>query len=342
MKKTWKRLVLLVMILSLLTAIPVFAEDEDDTEETAAEQGTDGIHGVCGDEIAWSLDGDTLNISGSGEMQDFEKEAPWAEYKDVIKKVVFSGSITTVGAHAFEDYDNLKEVDFGESMHTLGSRCLAYCDGLVRIQLPATFRVFGFECLRSCHSLKAIHCAGGNFPSFKESCLWDTDVKIYYPASNPWPVSLIEQLENAFSHQIEFLDSEGNDHWISGYEKTEVANNEEIEERIAALEETVAKFEAPIITLPETTAPTEPETTEPETAAPETEPETTEPETEPETTEAPTIWETVAPTEPPARKSGGPKIGLMIVVIMLLLMAAASILFRIKNGKRSQNYGRRY
>lgn len=350
MKKLWRRLALLVMIFSLLTAIPAFAQDEDDAEETAVEQGTDGIRGVCGDEIAWMLDGDTLTISGSGEMQDFEKEAPWAEYKDEIKKVVFSGSVTTVGAHSFEDYDNLKEVDFGSSMNTLGPRCLAFCDSLVRIQLPSTFRVFGFECLRSCHSLKAIHCSGG-FPSFKESCLWDTDVKIYYPASNPWPVNLIEQLENAFSHQIEFVDSEGVDHWISGYEKTEIVNDEAVEERIAALDETVPEFKAPIINLPETTAPTEPETTEPETTVPETEavttePETTqpetEPETEPETTEAPTVWETVAPTEPPARRSGGPKIGMMIVVIMLLLLAAGAILFRIKNGKRSQNYGRRY
>ena len=327
MKKTLTRFTLLLMILSLLAAIPVFAlEEEEDEEQNISAQAQDGTWGTCGDEVAWTLEGSTLTISGYGPMEDFDAEAPWADYKDEIKKVVFTGGVTTVGAHSFEDYDALTEVDFGDSMHTLGPRCLAYCDGLVRIHLPATFRIFGFECLRSCHSLKAIHCDGGAFPSFKESCLWDSEVKIYYPASNPWPVNLIEQLENAFSHRIEFVDSEGTDHWISGYETVMIGEDPELTEP-----ETEPDTE-PETTVPETTQPetTVPVTTVPETTVPETtQAPVTEPETEPETEYVP-VWTTVAPTEAPAKRAGGTGriVAIVLVVLVLFSLGMGALLFR--------------
>ena len=228
--------VIVFVILAALLAVPAAAQEDEE------------LRGTCGDEIAWILEGDTLTISGYGEMYDYVESPPWQEYREQIQKVVFAGEVSYVGAYAFEDYDSITQVDFGESMNTLGIRSFADCDGLERIHLPASFRVFGEESLRNCKNLKAIHC-DGTFPSFRLNCLWQTETKIYYPASRPWPVSLVQELEEAFSYRIEFLDSEGNDPYTP--------------------EETTETTEA---TQPETTAPetTQPETTVPETTVPET------------------------------------------------------------------------
>lgn len=302
------------------------------------------MSGTCGDGITWELDGDTLTISGNGPMADFDSKAPWYDYREQIGRVVFTGNVTTVGMRSFEDYDALKEVDFGSAMHTIGAYAFRYCDGLERVHLPDTFRIFDVECFRECKNLHAIHCEGP-FPSFKGSCLWGTTVNIYYPASNPWPVSLVVELEKAFNTWIEFLDSDGNDPY-------EYGGNGLRGEKISAV--VVAETE-PEETEPETTQPeqteqetveaavvvaeTVPETTRPETTAPET----TEPETTEETTEETWVnWTmaTTAPTEAEAARRGisGGTVGLVIVGAVLVLMGVGTLIFHLssKGGK----YGR--
>ena len=39
--------------------------------------------GKCGDDLSWSLSGDTLTITGSGAMYDFSEStmAPWYDYR---------------------------------------------------------------------------------------------------------------------------------------------------------------------------------------------------------------------------------------------------------------------
>ena len=197
MKKYIFRMFICLLAISALFAVNAAAEETN----------------ACGDALTWAYADGTLTISGNGPMYDYEEgAAPWAAYKDQVTKVVFSGNVTTVGSYAFKDYDAITDVDFGSAMHTLGANSFAQCDGLTSISLPATFRIFGEQSLYSCKNLKAIHCYGP-FPSFKLNCLWDSYVTIYYPSSSPWSVDLIAQLEEAFHGRIEFLDSDGNDHY---------------------------------------------------------------------------------------------------------------------------------
>ena len=53
----------------------------------------------CGDGLTWSLDGNTLTISGSGAMKDFEGGAPWSGSADRIHTVVLTGGVTTGGVY---------------------------------------------------------------------------------------------------------------------------------------------------------------------------------------------------------------------------------------------------
>ena len=283
-------------LLAVLWLLPVAAR-----AETAS--------GTSGEGITWSLDGGTLTITGNGPMEDFaEGGAPWQSYKDQITKVVLSGNVTTVGAYSFQDYDGITEVDFGFALHTLGEHSFEYCDGLTSIHLPSTFRIFGENSLHSCKNLTAIHCEGP-FPSFKLNCLWDTNTKIYYPAKSPWSVDLIAQLEEAFHGRIEFLDSDGKDHYTP--EETEETTE-------ATTEATTAPTTEP--TTAPTTAPTTTPTTAP-TTAPTTQA-TTFPFTFPtETTEAP-------------KQSGGAGVGLALIGLTLSLIGFGILIFKPKKGKK--------
>ncbi len=163
--------------------------------------------GTCGEGIAWTLEGSTLKISGSGKMAD---GCPWSEYKDSISQAVIGDGITYVGADAFRDFDGLTSVQFGSAVYEIGPRAFRDCDGLTSIGLPASFKIFGEESFRGCKNLTAIYCQG-RFPSFKNNCLWDVKVNIYYPAAKPWSLQNIDDLEKAFSGRITFLASDGSD-----------------------------------------------------------------------------------------------------------------------------------
>lgn len=314
-----KKLLTMLLALALtLGAVPVvFAtETEEATEATEIVRAPD----ECGEGITWSFDGTVLTIRGDGEMDDFEEgKAPWQAHKDEIEEVLIEGKLTYIGSFAFKDYDSLLAVGFGDALYEIGREAFHSCDGLSSIWLPESFKVFGESSFQSCKGLKEIHCAG-RFPTFRQNSMWDTYVTIYYPADKPWKVENIQQLEEAFKGRVEFLASDGTDH----YEPTEP--------------------------VPETEAPTEPEETVPETMVPETEAPTdppmvimpkpteaeTEPETEPET--KPETPETEAATEPvtqqtPEKKSGGLIIGFAIVAAVLGGLGMGFLIFGRKKGK---------
>ena len=298
--------ILLTLCLCIAMAMPVFA-----TEVTA--------QGSCGADMTWEYVDGVLTIKGDGSMDDFEEAAPWADYKDEIKRVVLSGNISYIGAHAFTDYDALQTVNFGTALYEIGEEAFKSCDGLTVIYLPASFKVFGESSFSSCSNLTSIHCSG-KFPSFRMNCLWNTYGTIYYPAEKPWGTEYIEQLETAFKGRIEFLASDGTDHY----------QPEEITEPV-----TEAPTEAP--TAPPTEAPTEAPTAPP-TEAPTQAP--TVPATEPETI-APTEESTQQPLAPEAPQQPESKswIGIVIIGAVAVFLLLGMIAVRV--GSRRGRYSKR-
>ena len=297
--------VLLSLGLCLSLCLPAFAEEIETS-------------GTCGEDMTWEYEDGTLYIDGTGAMDDFEEDAPWAYFRDEIEYVELSGEIEYIGANAFTDYDTLKRVEFGGSLQEIGTKAFKSCDGLTSVTLPGGFRRFGEESFMSCANLTEIHCNGG-MPSFNLNCLWDTYAKIYFPVNNPWPLVHIEQLESAFQGRIEFLAEDGTDPYVPPVE-TESAATEPVE--------------------------TEPETiwTEPEETEAVTEPveESTVPVTEAETepvvrTEEPTTLPTEMPTEMPAERpaevpektaANGIWMGLFLITGTLSLVLLGALIFR--------------
>lgn len=307
-------------VLTALCVMPAFAAETETQEPTQPETEAtvpETPSNSCGEHLTWSYENGTLTITGEGPMDHYLNGAPWAAYKDSITKVVLTGGVTSVGGHAFEDYDKITEVDFGTALIQLGSYSFANCDGLTKISLPKTFKSFEESCLYGCSKLTEIHCAGV-FPHFRENCLWNTYCKIYYPASAPWGVKYIQQLEEAFHGRIEFLASDGTD----PYTPTEATE---------PVKETEAPTEAP--TIAPTEAPTEAPTVAP-TQAP-TEAPTAAP------TQMPTEAPTEAPTEPAPQKEqhrGGGKGGLIIIGVVLAFFGIGYTVFKLtsRGGKYSR------
>lgn len=275
----------MIFSLCLLLVFPAAAEEMQETPG-----------GKCGEKLQWELKGETLSVFGEGEMEDFSPVAPWFDYKEQITRVELAG-VTKVGSFAFTGFEKLTSADLGEALTELGQSAFSGCTGLTELTFPASFRVFGEESLRGCTALTTIHCKG-KFPSFKQNCLWQTNVKIEFPAERPWSVELIAQLEEAFHGRVEFLASDGSDPYVPT-EATEPPTTQ-----------------APTTAVPETTAaPTTAATTEPVTTPTETQtPETAAPATAPVTVPA------TEPAEEPAKQQGS---AVRIVLVVLVLAIAA-------------------
>ena len=300
-----KRFTMLLTLCLLLTALAPrgFAAETDEPVRS------------CGDSLTWSLEGNTLTISGSGAMDDFGGGAPWDGSAEQIHTVILTGGVTTVGAGAFLGYENLTAVDFGDSLKEIGESAFQDCKGLTKISLPAVFRRFGASSFEGCTNLTEVYCAGG-MPSFNSNCLWNgSNITIYCPVNNVWPSEYVEELENNFHGRLQVLTASGSDPYNFSHE---------------------------------TQAPSQPaETTAPPTTVPVTQPTAvpaTQPPTVPETTEATLPLQTLpAPTEAPVRDqesgSSSPVMGILVGVLIvsgtLSLLLIGLLIYR---KKRDEDY----
>lgn len=105
--------------------------------------------GTCGTDVTWSLDGPTINIDGSGRMDDYfnpngsDSLPPWHEWKDKIERVVVKGGVTYVGRYAFYGCHNLEKVELGEGVTMVGSNAFRACAILKNVSLPETLEQIG-------------------------------------------------------------------------------------------------------------------------------------------------------------------------------------------------------
>ncbi|MGM9604663.1 MAG: hypothetical protein ACI3XG_06320, partial [Faecousia sp.] len=157
-----------------------------------------------------------------------------------------------------------------------------------------------------------------------------------FSASNPWSVSLIEQLENAFHNRIEFRSSDGTDPYVPTQ-----ATQPTVPEATAPQEEF---WVTEPVTQPVYTEATVPVYTEP-TAAP-TLPVQTLPTPTTQPTQETIVFGNQLQQQPEPYQSGSAAgsssiFGVLIVLIMLAILATGALLFRTAGqGRRKKK--RRY
>ena len=121
--------------------------------------------GTCGDNLTWTLQDGVLNISGTGDMEDYLSHrfdgkytttAPWREYYDTIKSVVIEAGVTSIGGGAFEDCSSLASVTIPDSVTSIESSVFRNCSSLASVTIPDSVTSIGSSAFYNCISLTSV------------------------------------------------------------------------------------------------------------------------------------------------------------------------------------------
>jgi hypothetical protein len=93
--------------------------------------------GKCGANLTWTLDSEgTLTISGTGNMNNYGinpnniTSAPWGQYADSLKKLLFSNEMTSIGECAFTGCSNLTgDLIIPNNIISIGKSAFLWCSG---------------------------------------------------------------------------------------------------------------------------------------------------------------------------------------------------------------------
>lgn len=104
---------------------------------------------VGNDSITWKVEGDTLFISGKGDMDNYMyryriedpdgphgangTNAPWD--KETFSRVVIGEGITSIGENTFQNRTGLHSVTLPKSLTAIGNNAFSYCPDLEEINL---------------------------------------------------------------------------------------------------------------------------------------------------------------------------------------------------------------
>ena len=107
---------------------PVQEQSEPMQEESSPVTMEDS--GTCGENLTWKLEGTTLTISGSGDMEDYSSsvEAPWSEL--TFDTLIIQDNVTSIGADAFSKCTNLKSVTIPDSVKSIGVSAFWECENV--------------------------------------------------------------------------------------------------------------------------------------------------------------------------------------------------------------------
>ena len=152
----------------LWAALETYSQQIEATSGSGSDPDPAYASGQCGDDLTWVLDGNTLTISGTGDMWDFEwsddtdaTTAPWAEYIDQIKTLVLDEGVTSIGNEAFDGFLNLTSVQLSDTVSRLGEFSLQSI-GVVSLYLPAGVTEIEDYAIYLCNNLTEITVDAAN------------------------------------------------------------------------------------------------------------------------------------------------------------------------------------
>ena len=118
------------------------------------------MFGTCGKNLRWELNGDTLIISGTGEMENYQcgirsrtAPAPWFDLSGSTKKIIVNDGVTTIGNSAFYNFTKVTDVKIPNSLTKIGDGAFFYCWSLKEIQLSDSVLKIGNRAFGSCWAL---------------------------------------------------------------------------------------------------------------------------------------------------------------------------------------------
>lgn len=108
----------------------------------AEEENANVQSGTYGTNITWTLENETLTISGTGKLTKIDGiDFPWAESND-IKILNVSNGITDIGDKAFYNMSNLQKVTLPDGLKSIGDWAFANND-IRRLRIPNSVESIG-------------------------------------------------------------------------------------------------------------------------------------------------------------------------------------------------------
>ena len=124
---------------------------------------TAGDWGAAGAEIHWAVDGDTLTISGTGDLKAIPTwaDVPWRSQLTKLKTVVVEKGVTSLPDYAFTDCENLTAVKLPKTLKSIGLNAFENCVSLETITLPDSVVSVGTGAFVDCTALKSAAFGSG-------------------------------------------------------------------------------------------------------------------------------------------------------------------------------------
>ena len=157
-RRTWGTLLSLITTVIVLFAFCGITVLADDPAESGPEIVASGYCGAEGNEesVSWTLDSNgLLTISGTGKMRNYDY-APWWDNRKIIKKVVITEGMTSIGNSAFIYCTSLSSIDIPNSVTSIGNYVFTSCTSLSSINIPNSVTSIGNYVFTSCTSLTSI------------------------------------------------------------------------------------------------------------------------------------------------------------------------------------------
>ena len=117
--------------------------------------------GTCGAGVTWELNGSTLSIDGSGEMENYSSSspAPWSSQASQIEVVLVYEGVSTVGDYAFAGCENLTGVSLYNTVGLIGAHAFEDCFKLERVTYIGNSLKIGDYAFSGCERLTSVPTA---------------------------------------------------------------------------------------------------------------------------------------------------------------------------------------
>lgn len=167
MKKAFKKVIsILLVAVMIFGAAPLAGFVGLDLPEinlfnTKAEAEEAPTSGTCGDNLTWTFDEATgeLTISGTGEMTNWSSPSyipPWYDYRLSIKHISIDNGVTTIGDLAFCDCILITSITIPYGVTSIGYFSFAGCTGLTTAIIPDSVTSIGQWAFSLCKNLRNV------------------------------------------------------------------------------------------------------------------------------------------------------------------------------------------
>lgn len=119
--------------------------------------------GTCGDNVTWTLQNNTLTISGAGDIEDYlgYSHTPWYSKSEVITSVVIDSGVTGIGTYAFSYFFSLQSISIPKSVTKIGGHAFEYCQELNDVVIPDGVTAIEESTFEHCYRLESITIPAG-------------------------------------------------------------------------------------------------------------------------------------------------------------------------------------